>query len=65
MTKLSVGDVAPAFTLADSDGTGVSLSDYAGREVDLVLATAASAAGHAADQRHDLALWGAPEIVVR
>ena len=33
MTKLSVGDVAPAFTLADSDGTWVSLSDYAGRRV--------------------------------
>jgi len=33
MTKLSVGDVAPAFTLTDSDGTGVSLSDYAGRRV--------------------------------
>jgi hypothetical protein len=43
----------------------VSLSDYAGKEVDLVLTTTASAAGHPADQRNDLALWGAPEIVVR
>ena len=33
MTKLAVGDVAPAFTLPTSDGTHVSLSDYAGRRV--------------------------------
>lgn len=33
MTKLAVGDVAPGFTLPDSDGNPVSLSDYAGRRV--------------------------------
>lgn len=33
MPKLSVGDVAPAFTLPDPDGNPVSLSDYAGRRV--------------------------------
>ncbi len=33
MTKLSAGDMAPAFTLADPDGTPVSLSDYAGHRV--------------------------------
>ena len=33
MSKLSVGDVAPAFTLPDPDGNPVSLSDYAGRRV--------------------------------
>jgi len=43
----------------------LSLSDYAGKEVDILLTTTASAAGQPADQRNDLALWGAPEIVVR
>ena len=33
MPKLSVGDVAPAFTLPDPDGTPVSLADYAGHRV--------------------------------
>ena len=33
MTKLAAGDVAPAFTLPDSDGRPVSLADYAGRRV--------------------------------
>jgi len=33
MSKLSVGDIAPAFTLPDPDGNPVSLSDYAGRRV--------------------------------
>ena len=33
MPKLSVGDVAPAFTLPDPDGAPVSLSDYAGHRV--------------------------------
>ncbi|NNG96767.1 thioredoxin-dependent thiol peroxidase [Gordonia araii] len=31
--RLSVGDTAPAFTLPDSTGKPVSLSDYAGRRV--------------------------------
>lgn len=33
MPKLSVGDVAPAFTLPDPDGAPVSLPDYAGHRV--------------------------------
>ncbi len=33
MPKLSVGEVAPAFTLPDPDGNPVSLADYAGRRV--------------------------------
>jgi peroxiredoxin Q/BCP len=33
MTKLTTGDTAPAFTLADADGDRVSLADYAGRDV--------------------------------
>ncbi|GAB2846248.1 thioredoxin-dependent thiol peroxidase [Streptomyces deserti] len=31
--RLQPGDVAPAFTLPDADGTEVSLSDYQGRKV--------------------------------
>lgn len=33
MTKLQVGDPAPAFTLPDADRRPVSLADYAGRRV--------------------------------
>ena len=33
MTRLEVGDPAPAFTLPDADGRQVSLSDFAGRRV--------------------------------
>jgi hypothetical protein len=43
----------------------VSLSAYEGREVEIVFTTAASADGGGEDQRHDLPLWGVPEIVVR
>jgi|SRR5680860_69367 len=32
-TRLAAGDTAPRFTLADQDGTPVSLGDYAGRKV--------------------------------
>lgn len=31
--RLQPGDVAPAFTLPDADGTEVSLSDHKGRKV--------------------------------
>jgi peroxiredoxin Q/BCP len=31
--RLRAGDVAPAFTLPDADGTEVSLADYQGRKV--------------------------------
>nr|NLI49326.1 thioredoxin-dependent thiol peroxidase [Propionibacterium sp.] len=33
MSKLQVGDPAPAFTLPDADGVPVSLADFAGRRV--------------------------------
>ena len=32
-TRLEIGSTAPAFTLPDAQGTPVSLSDYAGRQV--------------------------------
>jgi hypothetical protein len=43
----------------------VSLAKYEGREVELVFATATGADGAGQDRRHDLPLWGIPEIVVR
>lgn len=33
MSKLQVGDPAPAFTLPDADGQQVSLADFAGRRI--------------------------------
>jgi len=33
VTRLSVGDPAPPFTLPDATGTPVSLADFAGRQV--------------------------------
>jgi hypothetical protein len=43
----------------------VSLAKYEGREIELVFATATGADGAGEDRRHDLPLWGIPEIVVR
>ena len=43
----------------------VSLSRYAGRDVDIILSTSAGPNGAGDDQRNDLGLWGVPEIVVR
>ncbi|HVL68458.1 MAG TPA: hypothetical protein VM364_14440 [Vicinamibacterales bacterium] len=43
----------------------VDLSAYAGEEVDLIFNTRTSPAGQGDDPRHDLAVWGAPEVVVR
>lgn len=43
----------------------VSLAKYEGREVELVFATATGADGAGQDRRHDLPLWGVPEIVIR
>jgi hypothetical protein len=43
----------------------VDLSAYAGEEVDVMLNTNASTPGKPGDMRSDLAVWGAPEIVVR
>jgi peroxiredoxin Q/BCP len=44
-TRLAVGDVAPAFTLPDQDGSTVSLSDFAGRKVIVYFYPAASTPG--------------------
>jgi hypothetical protein len=43
----------------------LDLSAYAGEEVDVVLNTYGSPPGKGVDLRNDLAVWGAPEIVVR
>jgi hypothetical protein len=43
----------------------VDLSGYAGEEVEIILNTYASAPGRGSDTRNDLAVWGAPEIVIR
>ena len=43
----------------------VDLSAYAGEEMDIILNTRSSGASLAADERNDLPLWGAPEIVRR
>ena len=43
--QLSAGDAAPAFTLPDSDGKPVSLSDFLGRRVVLYVYPAASTPG--------------------
>lgn len=45
MTRLSPGDVAPAFTLDDDHGRTVSLSDYSGQEVILYAYPAAMTPG--------------------
>jgi hypothetical protein len=42
----------------------LDLSAYAGREVYVILNTNGSVPGKPADLRHDLALWGAPSLVV-
>lgn len=43
----------------------VDLSAYAGEEVDVILNTNSGSPGQPEDHRADLALWGAPRIVVR
>ncbi len=43
----------------------VPLTPYEGREVEIVFTTETSASGGGVDERHDLPLWGVPEIVVR
>jgi hypothetical protein len=43
----------------------VDLSAYAGEEIELNFNTNSSVPGKGDDQRNDLAVWGAPEIVVR
>lgn len=43
----------------------VDLSAYAGEEMEVILNTRSSAGGQPPDDRNDLPLWGAPEIVRR
>ena len=43
----------------------VDLSAYAGQDMEIIFNTRASGPGQGADPRHDLPLWGAPEIVTR
>ena len=43
----------------------VDLSAYAGEDMEVILNTRASGAGQPPDDRNDLPLWGAPEIVRR
>ncbi|ROR82380.1 peroxiredoxin Q/BCP [Plantibacter flavus] len=65
--RLSAGDPAPAFTLADQDGTSVSLSDFAGRRVILYFYPAAMTPGcttQACDFRDNLASLGGAGYVV-
>jgi peroxiredoxin Q/BCP len=45
MSRLSVGDAAPEFTLPDADGHEVALSDYRGRHVVVYFYPAASTPG--------------------
>jgi peroxiredoxin Q/BCP len=45
MTRLSVGDPAPDFTLPDADGKDVSLADFRGRKLVLYFYPAASTPG--------------------
>ena len=43
----------------------IDLSAYAGEEMEIILNTRSSGKGQAADDRNDLPLWGAPEVVRR
>ena len=65
--ELFVQDVNPFVNQSDRKWIPimVDLSAYAGEEVDVMLNTYASSPGKAGDVRNDLAVWGAPEIVVR
>lgn len=59
--RLSPGDQAPAFTLPDSEGKPVSLSDYLGRSVVVYFYPAASTPGctkQACDFRDSLGVLG-------
>jgi hypothetical protein len=43
----------------------IDLSAYAGEDMEVILNTRSGGPGQAADDRNDLPLWGAPEIVRR
>lgn len=45
MSRLEVGQQAPAFTLSDADGSSVSLTDYAGHKVIIFFYPAAMTPG--------------------
>jgi hypothetical protein len=65
--ELFTQDVNPFANAADRKWTPVmvDLSAYAGEEVDVIFNTFASPPRKVGDIRNDLAVWGAPEIVVR
>lgn len=66
-TQLQPGDVAPEFTLPDSTGTPVSLSDYRGHKVVLYAYPAAMTPGctkEACDFRDSLASLGSAGYAV-
>ncbi len=65
--ELFIQDVNPFLNQTDRKWIPVmvDLSAYAGEEVDIMLNTNGSPPGKAGDVRNDLAVWGAPEIVVR
>ena len=65
--ELFTQDVNPFGNAADRKWTPVmvDLSAYAGEEVEVIFNTYASPPRKVGDIRNDLAVWGAPEIVVR
>ena len=65
--ELFIQDVNPFSNQTDRKWIPVmvDLSAYAGEEVDIIFNTFASGPGKGQDVRNDLAVWGAPEIVVR
>jgi len=65
--ELFTQDLNPFGNQADRKWTPVmvDLSAYAGEEVDVIFNTYASPPRQVGDIRNDLAVWGAPEIVVR
>ena len=65
--ELFVQDVNPFLNQTDRKWIPLmlDLAAYAGEDVDIMLNTYASTPGKGADVRNDLAVWGAPEIVVR
>jgi hypothetical protein len=65
--ELFTQDVNPFGTPTDRKWIPVmvDLSAYAGEEVDIIFNTYASPPKKVGDMRNDLAVWGAPEIVVR
>jgi hypothetical protein len=65
--ELFTQDVNPHGNEPDRKWTPVmvDLSAYAGEEVDVIFNTFASPPNKVGDLRNDLAVWGAPEIVIR